>query len=159
MTHAIVEVSVHIAAPPETVFGYLTDAARYPQWMGSSAVLDPVAGGIYRVRMADGFAAAGTFVEVDPPRRVVFTWGWADDEAAQHVLGEPPADDGGLPAGSTRVAIGLDADQGGTWLTLRHHDLPTRELRDAHQHAWQTYIGRLVIRAAGGDPGPDPHRG
>jgi uncharacterized protein YndB with AHSA1/START domain len=153
----VVEVSVHIAAPPETVFGYLTDSARYAEWMGSTAVLDPAPGGIYRVQMADGFAAAGRFVEIDPPRRVVFTWGWADNEAAQHVLGERPGDNGALPPGSTRVAVTLEPHQGGTQLDLRHQDLATRELLDAHREAWQTYLHRLAIRAAGGNPGPDPH--
>ena len=153
----VVEVSVHIAAPPAAVFGYLTDPGRYPEWMGSAAVLDPVPGGIYRVRMSDGFAAAGQFVTVDPPSRVVFTWGWADAEAVQHVRHEPADNAGDLPPGSTRVAITLEAHQGGTRLTLRHYDLATRELVDAHQEAWQVYLHRLVIRAAGGDPGPDPH--
>ena len=76
------EISVHIAAQPETVFPYFTDPARYVQWMGSEADLEPVPGGVYRVRMADGFSAAGRFVEVAFPRLVVFTWGFADDEAA-----------------------------------------------------------------------------
>jgi uncharacterized protein YndB with AHSA1/START domain len=155
----VVEVSVYIAAPPETVFTYLTDSARYAEWMGSGAILDPVPGGIYHVRMDDGFAAAGRFMAVDPPRRVVFTWGWADNEAAQHVLHERQDDDGGLPAGSTRVAVTLDAHEGGTRLTLRHHNLATRELLDAHREAWHVYLDRLTIRAAGGDPGPDPHSG
>jgi len=62
-----------------------------------------------------------------------------------------------MPAGSTRVTVTLDAADGGTRLTLRHDDLPNDELRDGHRVAWQTYLPRLVIRAAGGDPGPDPH--
>jgi uncharacterized protein YndB with AHSA1/START domain len=154
----IVEVSVHIPATPRTIFPYLTDAARYIQWMGSNAALEPAPGGAYRVQMADGFAAAGTFTEVEPPHHLVFTWGWADDEAAQHVLGEQTAPGSDLPPGSTRVEVTLDADDGGTRLTLRHHDLATTELRNAHQVAWETYLHRLAIRAAGGDPGPDPHR-
>jgi uncharacterized protein YndB with AHSA1/START domain len=158
-----VELSVHIPAPPATVFRYLTDPARYIQWMGSHAALEPAPGGAYRVQMADGFAAAGTFTEVEPPHRLVFTWGWADDDAAQHVLHDPADDSGGasgdeLPPGSTLVEVTLDADNGGTRLTLRHHDLATSELRDAHQVAWDTYLHRLAIRAAGADPGPDPHR-
>jgi len=154
-----VEVSVSIPAAPGTVFSYFTDPARYIQWMGSHAALEPVPGGTYRVQMADGFAAAGIFAEVEPPRRLVFTWGWADDQAARHVLnGRADADGGTLPPGSTRVEVTLDADDGGTRLTLRHHDLATSELRDAHQVAWQAYLRRLAIRAAGGDPGPDPHR-
>ncbi len=62
-----------------------------------------------------------------------------------------------MPAGSTRVTVTLDAADSGTRLTLRHDDLPNDELRDGHRVAWQTYLPRLVIRAAGGDPGPDPH--
>jgi uncharacterized protein YndB with AHSA1/START domain len=143
-----VAVSVRIAAAPESVFPYLTDPARYVEWMGSEARLEPVPGGQYRVAMADGFAAAGTFAEVQPPRRLAFSWGWADDEAARHVRHEP---------GSTRVVVTLAAEDGGTRLDLQHHDLPTAELRDAHREAWEAYLARLSIRAAGGDPGPDPH--
>ena len=33
----VVEVSVHIAAQPETVFPYFTDPGRYVQWMGAGA--------------------------------------------------------------------------------------------------------------------------
>jgi len=58
----ILEVSVHIAAPPETVFPYFTDPARYVQWMGGDAMLDPVPGGEYRVGMRGGVRAAGVFL-------------------------------------------------------------------------------------------------
>jgi class 3 adenylate cyclase len=61
-----------------------------------------------------------------------------------------------LPPGSTRVVVLLDDEDGGTRLTLRHDDLATRELHNAHQAAWETYLHRLAIRAAGGDPGPEP---
>jgi hypothetical protein len=40
-----VEVSMHMPAPPEDVFPYFTDPARYVQWMGSEAKLEPVPGG------------------------------------------------------------------------------------------------------------------
>ncbi len=72
----ILEVSVHIAAQPETDFPYFTDPARYVLWMGSEVDLEPVPGGTYRVRMRDGVETVGEFLEVDPPRRLVFTWGW-----------------------------------------------------------------------------------
>ena len=55
----VVEVSVHIAAKPETVFPYFTDPGRYVQWMGIGAALEPVPGGCYRVVMRDGVEAAG----------------------------------------------------------------------------------------------------
>ena len=71
-----VEVSVYIAAEPETVFPYFIDPGRYVQWMGRDATLEAVPGGSYRIFMREGVEAVGEFVEIDPPRRVVFTWGW-----------------------------------------------------------------------------------
>src|SRR2546421_13071654 len=96
---SVVEVSVHIAALPETVFGYFTDPGRYVQWMGTDARLEPVPGGCYRVLMRDGVEASGEFVEVDPPRRLVFTWGWTHDHA--------------VPPGATRVVVTLEPENGG----------------------------------------------
>jgi uncharacterized protein YndB with AHSA1/START domain len=160
MTEAgAVEVSLHIAATPENVFPYFTDPVRYVQWMGSDAELEPIPDGIYRVSMSDGFRAAGRFVELDAPHRIVFTWGFADADAAQQVRHESTEASTGsaMPAGSTRVTVTLDAADAGTRVTLRHDDLPNSELRDAHRVAWETYLPRLAIRAAGGDPGPDPH--
>jgi uncharacterized protein YndB with AHSA1/START domain len=161
---APVEIIVHVPAAPADVFPYLTDPDRYVRWMGREARLEPVPGGVYRVAMADGFAAAGTFAEVAAPHRVVFSWGFADDEAAahtRHAPGETPPG-GAMPAGSTRVTVTLETvtledGAGGTRLTLRHENLPSDELRAAHDVAWNTYLPRLAVVAAGGDPGPDPH--
>jgi uncharacterized protein YndB with AHSA1/START domain len=154
-----VEVTMRIPAAPEDLFPYFTDPAHYVQWMGSEAELEPVPGGIYRIRMPDGFEAAGEFLQVDQPHQVIFTWGFADDDAAQrtkHARGEATSGSA-MPPGSTRVTITLDGEDGGTRLTLRHENLPSPELCEGHQVAWNTYLPRLAIRAAGGDPGPDPH--
>jgi uncharacterized protein YndB with AHSA1/START domain len=156
---APVEVSLHVAGTPTDVFGFLTDPARYVQWMGNEAELDPVPGGVYRVRMPDGFEAAGRFLEVARPQLVVFSWGFADDEAAartKHEGGEPGGA-GAMPAGSTRVTVTLEEEDGGTRLTLRHENLPSESLREGHDVAWNTYLPRLAVRAAGGDAGTDPH--
>jgi uncharacterized protein YndB with AHSA1/START domain len=162
MTAAIAaaQVTLPVAAAPAEVFRYLTDQARYVRWMGATAVLDARPGGRYAVAMRDGFRAAGTFTEVTPPHRVVFSWGFADDEAAthtKHAPGEAPPGGSAMPAGSTRVTVILEADGEGTRLTLRHDGLPSKELAEAHQVAWETYLPRLAVVAAGGDPGPDPH--
>src|ERR671923_31702 len=101
---------VRIAAPPEVVFPYFTDPARIVGWMGVAALLDPRPGGTLRIEANGRDVVLGEYVEVDPPRRVVFTWGF--DGAAPLV-----------PAGSTRVEITLEPDGAGTLLTLRHHGL------------------------------------
>lgn len=152
-------VSVHVAAAPEVVYQYLTDPARHVLWMGHEATLEPVPGGTYSLRMNDGFAAAGAYRHVDEPREIVFTWGFADEEAASHTKNEhrEAATASAMPAGSTLVTVTLAAQDDGTRLTLRHEDLPGPELTQGHQVAWETYLDRLVIRVAGGDPGPDPH--
>ena len=137
------EVSVHIAARPEIVFSYFTDPARYTQWMGREAILEPVPGGRYRVSMRDGLATAGQFVEVDPPHRLVFTWGWTNDPA--------------VPPGSTRVEVTFTHENGGTRVVLRHHGLSDHEQTDHHRKGWDLYLARLAIRATRGDPGPDPN--
>jgi uncharacterized protein YndB with AHSA1/START domain len=144
----VIEVSVHVAAQPETVFPFFTDPARYVQWMGSGATLEPVPGGSYRVRMRDGVEAAGEFVEIDPPHRLVFTWGWTHDPA--------------VPPGSTRVVVTLRAENGGTRVVLRHYDLPARDQaghdqRDHHGKGWELYLRRLGCTIQGDDPGPDPN--
>jgi uncharacterized protein YndB with AHSA1/START domain len=156
---APVDVTMRLAAPPEDVFRFFTDPARYVQWMGSEAELEPVPGGMYRVRMPDGFEAAGQFLQVERPQLVVFSWGFADNEAAartKHEGGEAGGA-GAMPAGSTRVTVTLEGEDGGTRLTLRHDNLPSDSLREGHDIAWNTYLPRLAVRAAGGDPGADPH--
>jgi uncharacterized protein YndB with AHSA1/START domain len=154
---APVEVTIHVQAAPADVFPYLTDPARYVRWMGSEARLEPVPGGVYRVAMPDGFAAAGTFAGVAGPHLVVFTWGFADDGAAARTKGGETSSASAMPAGSTRVTVTLQGCGSGTQLTLRHENLPSEELRAAHDVAWNTYLPRLAVVAAGGDPGPDPH--
>ena len=37
-------------------------------------------GGVYRVNVTGTRHAVGEYVEIDRPRRVVFTWGWEGDE-------------------------------------------------------------------------------
>ena len=154
---APVEVTIHVPAAPADVFAYLTNPADYVRWMGSEASLDPVPGGVYRVAMPDGFAAAGEFRRAEPPHLAAFTWGFADDGAASRTKGGEASSASAMPAGSTLVTIMLDDEDGGTRLTLRHEDLPSEELRTGHEVAWNTYLPRLAVVAAGGDPGPDPH--
>jgi hypothetical protein len=59
-----------------------------------------------------------------------------------------------MPTGSTRVTVTLVAEEGGTRIGLRHDDLPSLELRDAHQVARKTYLLRLATRVRAAIPVP-----
>jgi uncharacterized protein YndB with AHSA1/START domain len=137
-----VVVQRRIAASPATVFSFFSDVTRWLRWQGLEARIEPETGGAFRMNVrGDGFAA-GRFLEVVPGRRLVFTWGWEEETL-------------GIPPGSTVVEIELEPDGDGTLLRLTHRDLPNGAA-DRHRHGWEHYIGRLVVVAEGGDPGPDP---
>lgn len=142
-TETAVEVEVRIAASPETVFDFFTDPDKMIQWMGRSVELDPRPGGTLRCDINDQAVASGEYVEVDRPRRVVFTWGWEGEGSV-------------TAAGSSRVEVLLEPDGDGTQLRLLHSDLPSAESAQKHGHGWRHYTERLAAAAAGEDPGADP---
>lgn len=146
--HDAVEREVRIAARPETVFEFFTDPEKMIRWKGRRAELDARPGGTYRVEINDQAIALGEYVEVDPPGRIVFTWGWEGQEGGQGEHAVPP--------GSSRVEITLEPHGDGTLVRLRHLDLPA-ESRELHGQGWDLYLGRLTAAASGGDPGPDPN--
>jgi uncharacterized protein YndB with AHSA1/START domain len=144
-----VERTIEIAARPETVWAFLTEADKATRWMGEAALLDPRPGGEYRVTVIPGSTARGEFVEVDPPRRLVFTWGWEPSTVSPSVIAP----------GSTRVEIELEPVGETTILRFRHTGLPTEESAELHARGWDHYLERLRIAGAGGDPGTDPWAG
>jgi uncharacterized protein YndB with AHSA1/START domain len=143
-TDSVIEHEIRVAASPETVFAYFTDPARMVQWMGTEATLDPRPGGVCRINPSGHATMLGEFVEVDPPRRIVFTWGWETE-----TFSTPPQ--------STLVEVSLTPEGGDTVVRLAH-----RRLRpDAvafHRCGWVHYLPRLALVASGRDAGLDPWR-
>jgi uncharacterized protein YndB with AHSA1/START domain len=123
---------VFIAAAPEIVFGFLTDPRLMAKWFGLSHELEPRPGGVFRVEVSRGNIARGRYVEVKPPSRVAFTWGWetADSDLAM------------LPPGASLVEIELEAKEGGCLLRLRHSRLPADAL-PIHRERWSLYLDRI----------------
>jgi len=141
--HGAVVVRRRIEARPETIFSFFVDPARWLRWQGVEATIEPVPGGGFRMNvLGDGFAS-GRFVEVDPPRRIVFSWGW-------ELPGNP------VPPGSSTVEVDLEPDGDATIVRLTHRGLPLPAARDQHREGWGHYLERLATVATGGDPGPDP---
>jgi uncharacterized protein YndB with AHSA1/START domain len=124
---------IAIDAPAELVFSYFIDPAKHVQWQGVEAELDPRPGGAMRVTFAPGYVAVGTYVEVSPPTRIVYTWGW-EHEGSDF-----------LPPGSSTVEITLEASPLGTIVRLRHHGLPEPML-EFHSHGWDDSLAELHRR-------------
>jgi uncharacterized protein YndB with AHSA1/START domain len=143
-TAEVVHREIRIAAPPATVFEFLTDPAKMVRWMGTEAVLGPRPGGDYRVNISGHERVSGEVIELVPDRRLVFTWGW---------------EGGALPVapGQSTVEISLEPDGEGTLLRLTHRDLP-QGMHKFHRLGWGYALDRLARVAAGQDPGPDPLR-
>src|SRR3974390_2990815 len=95
-----IEREIFIAASPETVFRFFVDPACMVQWFGERHTLDPQPGGVFRVAVASGGVARGTYMGAPAPRRFAFTGGWEG------------RDD--LPPGASLVEIELEPKDDGT---------------------------------------------
>jgi len=126
--------SIDIHAAPEIVFDFLVTEAGMTSWMGQWASLDPVPGGQFAVDIA-GYPARGSFLEVDPPRRVRVSWGFAGNES--------------LPPGSSTVSFELTPTSAGTRVEVVHSGLPADEV-PGHIEGWSHFLPRLARTAVGG---------
>jgi uncharacterized protein YndB with AHSA1/START domain len=131
--------SIDIEAPPEQVFEFLVTDAGMTAWMGQWASLDPVLGGQFAVDIA-GYPVRGTFLELDPPRRVTVSWGFAGNEA--------------LPPGASTVSFDLTPISTGTRVVLVHTDLPEIDV-PGHAAGWAHFLPRLQRVVAGEQLPPD----
>jgi uncharacterized protein YndB with AHSA1/START domain len=126
-----VELTLRIAARPETVWKYWTESARLGEWWGS-AELVASPGGVFRAEVPGGPVMTGQYVEIVPYERIVFTFGWEPGSEA------PP-----IPPGSTHVEVTLLADGNDTMLTLRHTEIP-RAWTAEHRVGWERVLPALV---------------
>lgn len=117
------ERSVFIRAPRETVFRYFTDTERFASWWGPGSTIDARPGGRVHIRYPGGVIASGQVVEIAPPERIVFTYGYEGE-------GKP------IEPGGSRVSIEL-ADEGGATRVRLRHDVPSAEVRDEHLQGWR----------------------
>ena len=120
-----------ISAPIEAVFDFLIDQEKLSRWMGQ-VDHDPTPGGGFQLTMGD-HVASGTYLAVDPPTTVSYTWGW--DHAEE------------VPPGSTTVTFTLSADGADTIVELRHDGLPLGP-EDEHIVGWTRCMTLLPYEAA-----------
>lgn len=135
-------------APRDLVFRAWTDPQHFAHWFGAAACdgatlqsvkLDPRLGGRYRlqVRRPDGeyFTTVGTYREVKPPERLVFTWQFEKDGSGDE-FGEvePP---------EMVVTVEFKAHGQQTELTLTHEKFASPESRDRHNAGWTKCLDSL----------------
>jgi uncharacterized protein YndB with AHSA1/START domain len=133
-----VEHEVELAAAPADVFAMFTEPARLCRWIGISADLEAQPGGRFRFEIQPGQFCVGEYLVVEPPRRLVFTWGWTDPWFS-------------LPPGFSRVEVTLEPTEVGTRLRLVHDQLPG-EVRVIHDDGWTVFLTRLAAVLAGTEP-------
>ncbi len=135
-----------IAATPDELFAAWTDADTMRLWMrpdnwdDSSVRLDVRVGGTFSIDMIDGervVAHRGEYLEIDPPRLLVFTWISAGTAQQPSVV---------------RVEFHARGDR--TELVLTHERLPGTEAAENHRRGWTEIVGTLARRL---DPGASPH--
>ena len=112
----VIEREIRIAARPETVFAFWTEPVKMARWMGRT------------IRLAAGS-------RVEPPSRIVLTWGW-----------EAPGDP--TPPGASTVEVDFLADGDSTIVRLRHSGLVT-EAVSGHAEGWDQFLPSLVAAAGG----------
>jgi uncharacterized protein YndB with AHSA1/START domain len=139
----VVRREIQIAAPPATVFAFLTDPANIVSWMGAEATTEAHPGGLYLVKGVGAGAnvARGAFREVVPIHRLAYSFGWEGREE--------------VPPGSSLIEIDLVDRDSGTLLRMTHSGLPNEAECANHDRGWAHYLGRLAMAAAGRNPGID----
>jgi uncharacterized protein YndB with AHSA1/START domain len=127
---------IDIEASPETVFEFFVDPKKVTRWLAAEATLDPRPGGIcYQVHPGDpsddrSFHMQGEFLEVDRPKRVVFSWGFTEPDV-------------GVEPGASTVEVTLAPVGTSTRVRLVHRGLPTAAVAD-HTGGWTALLPRLA---------------
>jgi uncharacterized protein YndB with AHSA1/START domain len=124
-----------VAASPERVFAAWTDVEQlaawwWPQLAGTTYDVDARPGGRYRIQSpAIGATVTGVYTEVDPPRRLVFTWVWQD-------VGEPASVE-------DTVVVTFEPHDDGTQVTVAHTSSEHVPDGGAEQ-GWNDVLDRLA---------------
>src|SRR5215467_15242284 len=116
----VIRRETQIAAPPASVFAFLTDPEKILNWMGAEATSQAHPGGLYLVKGIGDRArvARGAFREVVPVHRLAYSFGWDGDEE--------------VPPGSGLVEIDLTDHDGGTLVRMAHSGLPNVQQCASH---------------------------
>jgi len=133
------EIKRLIKAPRDRVYAAWTDPAQLKQWFGPEKVQtrDLIAetrvGGKFRWDLTNSegekMTCLGEYRELEPGKKIVFTWQWDDDESWENH--------------TSIVTVELSDADGGTELRLTHEQLPNEASRDGHTGGWNSALDKL----------------
>jgi uncharacterized protein YndB with AHSA1/START domain len=125
-------------APRERVFRAWTDPVELARWFGPSEdyhalvpTLELRVGGEYCLEMhhkgGNIHRVSGTYREIKPPEKIVFTWRWEQD-----------------PIESESIVTIEFRDLGvSTEILLKHEQLPSVDQRERHEQGWIGCLNQL----------------
>jgi uncharacterized protein YndB with AHSA1/START domain len=130
-------------AAPEEVFAAWSDAEGMAAWMcpgpdttHATVEVDFRVGGRFRIIMHGerDYTHSGEYLEIEPPRRLVFTWvsEWVDASEAR-----------------TRVSVSIEpVGAGRSRIVLVHDELPGTGTYEGHPRGWATILDKLDAHLA-----------
>jgi uncharacterized protein YndB with AHSA1/START domain len=133
------EIKRLINAPRDQVYAAWTDPAQLRQWFGPEKVqtrnliADARVGGKFRWDLTNSegekMTCLGEYRELQPGKKIVFTWQWDDDEDWENH--------------TSVVTVELSDRDNGTELRLIHEQLPNEASRDGHTEGWNSALDKL----------------
>jgi uncharacterized protein YndB with AHSA1/START domain len=126
-------------APAQRVFDAFTSEEVMRRWWHAGhdwetpvADVDLRVGGRVRVVMRDPesdarYGGGGEYVEIDPPRRLAFTWTWEDDRHQPQL-----------------IAIDFEESHGATTVRFTHSNLWDEEAVTSHEGGWGVAFDNLA---------------
>jgi uncharacterized protein YndB with AHSA1/START domain len=130
-------------APASLMFSLWSDVDHFRNWMGpegfdcQAAEIDFRVGGTYRgmIRSKDHGDNwfHGAYREIDPPKRLVFTWRWEQG-----------------PSGDVESLITISFAEHNGLTTMTFHQTPFLNVaaRDSHIQGWSSLFNKLAAYAA-----------
>jgi uncharacterized protein YndB with AHSA1/START domain len=133
------EVRRVINARRDRVYAAWTDPGQLGQWFGPENVQTRNLVADARVRgkfqwdltnpEGEEMTVVGEYRELQPGRKIVFTWKWQDDEDWERH--------------ESIVTVEFSDCDGGTEVRLTHERLPSKASRDRHSEGWTSLLEKL----------------
>jgi len=133
------EIKRQINVPRDRVYAAWIGPAQLRKWFGPENVktrdliADARVGGQFRWDLTNPegkeMTISGEYRELQPGKKIVFTWQWEDDEDWK--------------SHSSIVTVEFFDREGGTELRLTHENLPNEASRDDHKQGWNSVLDKL----------------